>query len=91
MRVTGPTALNDLPGRRDHFCKGSNEGSTVQRAWRDYGLKPHFVKTLKLSNDPHIAGKPVDVVGLYLNRPEHALVLPCATIRRRSKPWIALK
>jgi transposase len=51
--------------------------STVQRVWRDNGLKPHLVKTFKLSNDPRFAEKLVDVVGLYLNPPEQALVLSC--------------
>jgi transposase len=51
--------------------------STVQRVWRDNGLKPHLVKTFKLSNDPRFAEKLVDIVGLYLNPPEHALVLSC--------------
>jgi transposase len=51
--------------------------STVGRVWRDNGLKPHRTKTFKVSNDPHFAEKLVDVVGLYLNPPEHALVLSC--------------
>ncbi len=51
--------------------------ATVQRIWRDNGLKPHLIKTFKLSNDKHFAEKLVDVVGLYLNPPEHALVLSC--------------
>jgi transposase len=51
--------------------------STVERVWRDNGLKPHRTKTFKVSNDPHFAEKLVDVVGLYLNPPEHALVLSC--------------
>jgi transposase len=50
---------------------------TVQRVWRDNGLKPHRTKGFKVSNDPHFAEKLVDVVGLYLNPPEHALVLSC--------------
>ncbi len=49
--------------------------ATVQRVWHDNGLKPHLYKTFKLSNDPHFAEKLVDVVGLYLNPPDHALVL----------------
>ena len=49
--------------------------ATVQRVWRDNGLKPHLVKTFKVSNDPNFAEKLVDVVGLYLDPPEHALVL----------------
>jgi len=48
---------------------------TVQRVWSDHGLKPHLTKTFKVSNDPHFAEKVVDIVGLYLNPPEHALVL----------------
>ncbi|WP_339749840.1 IS630 family transposase [uncultured Rubinisphaera sp.] len=51
--------------------------ATVQRVWRDNGLKPHRTKTFKVSNDPKFAEKLVDVVGLYLNPPEHALVLSC--------------
>jgi transposase len=51
--------------------------STVRRVWRDNGLKPHRIKTFKVSNDPKFVEKLVDVVGLYLNPPEHALVLSC--------------
>lgn len=50
---------------------------TVLRVWRDNRLKPHRTKTFKVSNDPKFAEKLVDVVGLYLNPPEHALVLSC--------------
>jgi len=49
--------------------------STVQRIWSARGLKPHRVKTFKLSNDPAFEEKLVDVVGLYLNPPENAIVL----------------
>ena len=49
----------------------------VQRVWNAHGLKPHLTRTFKLSNDPNFVEKLVDVVGLYLNPPEHALVL-CA-------------
>src|ERR1700757_1924115 len=48
--------------------------ASVQRIWQAHGLKPHLVKTFKLSNDPHFIEKLEDVVGLYLNPPEHALV-----------------
>lgn len=47
----------------------------VHRVWRDNHLQPHRTKTFKLSNDPQFAEKLVDVVGLYMNPPEHALVL----------------
>lgn len=51
--------------------------ATVQRVWRDNGLKPHLIRTFKSSNDKHFAEKVIDVVGLYLNPPERALVLSC--------------
>jgi len=49
--------------------------SMVHRVWQAHQLKPHLTATFKLSNDPHFLEKLVDVVGLYLNPPEHALVL----------------
>ena len=49
----------------------------VQRVWAANQLQPHRTKTFKLSNDPHFTEKLLDVVGLYLNPPDHALVL-CA-------------
>ncbi len=49
--------------------------ATVQRIWSARGLKPHLVKTFKISNDPRFEEKLVDVVGLYLNPPEKAVVL----------------
>ena len=49
--------------------------SMVQRVWKANNLQPHRVKTFKLSNDPRFAEKLVDVVGLYLNPPENAVVL----------------
>ena len=55
---------------------GCND-TLVHRVWRDNGLKPHLTKTFKVSNDPRFAEKLVDIVGLYLDPPEHALVLSC--------------
>ena len=49
--------------------------SMISRVWRANGLKPHLVRTFKVSNDPKFVEKLVDVVGLYLDPPEHALVL----------------
>ena len=49
--------------------------STVGRIWRANGLKPHRVDSFKVSNDPEFADKLEAIVGLYLNPPEHALVL----------------
>lgn len=49
--------------------------STVNNIWRRYNLKPHRVKNFKLSRDPRFLEKLTDVVGLYLNPPQQALVL----------------
>jgi transposase len=49
--------------------------SMVHRVWKANGLKPHLVRTFKLSNDPNFEDKLIDVVGLYLNPPERALVI----------------
>ena len=49
--------------------------ATVQRIWKAHGLQPHRVETFKLSRDKRFVDKLRDVVGLYLNPPEHALVL----------------
>ena len=49
--------------------------ATVRRVWKQHGLKPHLTRTFKLSNDPHFAEKLEDVIGLYLNPPEHGIVL----------------
>jgi transposase len=48
---------------------------TVQRIWSARGLKPHRVDTFKISNDKRFEEKLIDVVGLYLNPPEKAIVL----------------
>jgi transposase len=49
--------------------------SSVQRIWRKHGLQPHKIRQFKLSNDPRFAAKLLDIVGLYVNPPEHAVVL----------------
>jgi transposase len=53
---------------------GISEAS-VRRIWRSHGLKLHRVESFKISNDPEFAEKLEDIVGLYRNPPEHALVL----------------
>jgi transposase/transposase-like protein len=70
--------------------------STVARVWRAHGLKPHLVRTFKVSNDPHFAEKLEDVIGLYLNAPEHAIVLSCDEKSQvqaldRTQPGLPLK
>jgi transposase len=47
---------------------------TIGRVWRSHGLKPHLIRTFKLSRDPKFLEKLDDVIGLYLDPPEHALV-----------------
>ena len=54
---------------------GRSEPGIGERIWSARGLKPHLVKTFKLSNDRHFEEKLIDVVGLYLNPPEKAVVL----------------
>src|SRR2546427_6907610 len=48
---------------------------TINRIWRAFGLQPHRAESFKLSNDPQFIEKVRDIVGLYLNPPERALVL----------------
>ncbi len=68
----------------------------MRRIWRAHGLKPHQVRTFKLSRDPEFTEKLEDIVGLYLNPPEHALVL-CADEKSqiqaldRTQPGLPMK
>ena len=72
--------LGDKPPKATHWslrtmAKAVGIGhSSVQRIWAKHGLKPHLVSTFKVSNDPKLAEKVADVVGLYLNPPDKALV-----------------
>jgi transposase len=68
------------PGETHWSCRtmaarAGVSSSTVQRIWSARGIKPHRVETFKLSNDPQFEEKLVDVVGLYVNPPENAIVL----------------
>src|SRR5919198_631754 len=49
--------------------------SAISRIWRAFGLKPHLSESFKLSPDPQLIDKVRDIVGLYLNPPEAAVVL----------------
>ena len=49
--------------------------SSIHRIWKQYNLKPHLIETFKLSRDEHFLEKLTDVVGLYMNPPDRALVL----------------
>ena len=74
---------------------GLSEAS-IRRIWHANGLKPHLVRTFKISNDPHFAEKLQAIVGLYLNPPQHAIVL-CADEKSqiqaldRTQPGLPLK
>jgi transposase len=69
---------------------------SIRRIWQKHGLKPHLARTFKVSNDPEFAEKLEAIIGLYLNPPEHAIVL-CADEKSqiqaldRTQPGLPLK
>jgi transcriptional regulator with XRE-family HTH domain/transposase len=70
--------------------------ATVQRLWSANDIKPHITRTFKLSNDKHFEEKFWDVIGLYLNPPDRALVLCCdeksqCQALERTQPSLPLK
>jgi len=73
--------LETTPRGATHWSvRGMAEASglsrmTISRIWRAFGLQPHRSETFKLSPDPLLVDKVRDIVGLYLNPPEHAVVL----------------
>ena len=74
------TTQTTPPGETHWSCRTMAKAqgvspATVQRIWDAHGLKPHRVRSFKLSNDPLFFEKLTDVVGLYLNPPERAIVL----------------
>lgn len=81
VREVVERTLQDKPSNATHWSTRSLAAvvglspASIQRIWKAHGLKPHRVRTFKLSRDPHFVEKLQDVVGLYLNPPEHALVL----------------
>jgi transposase len=68
-----PSAATHWSARRLAKAAGISHTS-VQRIWSAHGLKPHLVKTFKLSNDKRFVEKVQDVVGLYLDPPDKAIV-----------------
>jgi transposase len=71
---SGPSQATHWSTRSMAAAVGMSQ-STVSRVWRAFGLQPHRVETFKLSADPFFVEKVCDIVGLYLNPPQHALVL----------------
>ncbi len=73
--------LTDPPGETTHWTAATMAAQTgisvssVQRIWRAHGLAPHQIRQFKLSNDPEFVTKLRDVVALYVDPPEHAIVL----------------
>lgn len=73
--------LEEAPGDATHWSTRSMARTTglsqtaVCRIWRAFGLKPHLVESFRLSTDPQFIDKVRDIVGLYLNPPDAAVVL----------------
>ena len=70
--------------------------ASISRHWRANGLKPHIVRSFKISRDPKFVEKLEDIVGLYISPPEHALVLCCDEKSQvqaldRTQPGLPLK
>ena len=78
--IVHATTQTKPPGQTHWSCRSMAKAqgvspATVQRIWDAHGLKPHRVRTFKVSNHPRFTEKLTDVVGLYLNPPEKAIVL----------------
>jgi transposase len=90
-----PTNATHWSTRTMARAAGISEAS-VRRIWRAHGLKPHRMRAFKLSRDPEFSEKLEDIVGLYLNPPEHAIVL-CADEKSqiqaldRTQPGLPMK
>jgi transposase len=89
--------LNGTHWSRSRMAKRAGvSDSTVGRIWAEHGIKPHRTKTFKLSNDKQFVEKLEDIVGLYLNPPEHAMVFSCDEKSQiqaldRTQPGLPLK
>ena len=90
-----PSNATQWSTRTMAVAAGVSEKS-VRRIWQTHGLKPHLSRTFKVSNDPQFAEKLEAIIGLYLNPPEHAIVL-CADEKSqiqaldRTQPGLPLK
>ena len=83
-----PASRRDALELEDHAKEIGHAPSTAHRIWRAFGLQPHRAETFKLSSDPLFVEKVRDIVGLYLNPPERALVL-CVDESRKCRPLTA--
>src|SRR5271155_4021630 len=99
--IVQATTQTTPPGQTHWSCRTMAKAqgvspATVQRIWDAHGLRPHRVRAFKLSNDPRFTEKLTDIVGLYLNPPERAIVL-CADEKSqiqaldRTQPGLPLK
>jgi len=81
VRAVVEKTLHEKPADATHWstrtmaAETGLSAATIRRIWKQHGLKPHLIRTFKLSRDPRFVDKLQDVVGLYLSPPEHALVL----------------
>ena len=100
-KIIGMT-LNEKPPGATHWSRNTMaraagvSASSVGRIWAAHGLKPHRLKSFKLSNDKHFEEKLEDIVGLYLSPPEHAVVFSCDEKSQiqaldRTQPGLPLK
>jgi len=92
---TKPKGMTQWSCRRMAGTQGVSQ-STISNIWRSHNLKPHRIKNFKLSRDPRFLEKLTDVVGLYLNPPQQALVLCVDEKSRiqaldRTQPGLPLK
>lgn len=84
--------LHDKPANATHWSTRTlaehlgASATTVRRAWRNNGLKPHLSRTFKVSRDPRFEDKLLDVVGLYLRTRLNTPWCSAATRRARSRP-----
>jgi len=75
LTLKAPGAGRTHWSTRDLAARVGVSHATVHRIWQAQGLKPHQEGTFKFSRDPQLEAKVADVAGLYLNPPEHAVVL----------------
>ena len=100
MASTSPVTREGTGGNSHSFRPRTGRGprwppapglskSAIGRIWRKFDLKPHLRDSFKLSTDPFFAEKVVDVVGLYHNPPDKAVVL-CVDEKSQIRPWSTL-